>query len=842
MSRLQWQPVQATGAFNPVDALDASGKMFGRAGRTVNQMAENSLREDMITSSILDTKLDDEQKKLRIGAYTPTDQETQLPDHVLMDMIQSGQGMESIDTGNRNDMERFHALSQNYGSQLDNQRQTALAAINDSYNREFAIEQAKGYSPEDLAAVQASLQNKYAGPINEINRQFSTGARSLDANPTNVSSNYTMSLDQYGKPKWDSTGQAQPQRVSEARQAMMGDQSAQQVPPAAAAAPSNQGTPVLGTGSTNPHNAKTYAEVSETSPFNQIQDAGQRVNVMAFLDAIAKSEGADYNTLVGKGSFNNEVSDLSAHPNIVGMRTKDGPSTAAGKYQITGTTWKSLGHKGESDFSEDSQDSAAIELLKRRGAYDLVLQGDFEGAVNKLGNEWQGLPSGTSKNQGKRSWDDFNRYLKESLDVRSGNQQQVQNDPNDVSNITEEWASGRRGEQLGDAGLPNALPTGGYNEGARNLADVLGEGYGRESVTPEQMMAEANSKVSIDPLNYDGSSNVFKVMMDDLKVEVKPVKQLDATELKTAVDTLANELSIKPDVARAQLFNTSNKYGGLTESELYEIALRTPVTGNWVKNTLVDAKFDEVALKRNIKAAKKNKENRAETSGRLEDIQSKFSALDVIFKASNNAITKEMEYLNDVARKGGNAVVINSSQKRLDKAMKTRDSAQRDLEKIMTEGNKIYSKYMTEIKEPRPDVDNRMDPGKRDAAIRELTDQPPLAGDSKYANDDRTVSNYPPTPSQIRENNKKGMSQTEKNRSRVLESNPIVEYVRGKQNELYIRDLEDKDPAHKYGLIRDEVTKYGKSSPMDVINGGSGMAEVGGVRFTHLPERFNRLK
>lgn len=144
---------------------------------------------------------------------------------------------------------------------------------------------------------------------------------------------------------------------------------------------------------------------------SEIENSDQRANAKAFLDVIGMSEGANYNTLVGHGSFNKKVTDLSRHPNVIGMRTGDGPSTAAGKYQITGTTWRSLSHGGKAAFTEENQDAAAIELLKRRGAWNDVLNGNWEAAVAKLGNEWQSLPSGTSIHQGKRSWSQFRKYL-----------------------------------------------------------------------------------------------------------------------------------------------------------------------------------------------------------------------------------------------------------------------------------------------------------------------------------------------------------------------------------------------------------------------------------------------
>jgi muramidase (phage lysozyme) len=124
-------------------------------------------------------------------------------------------------------------------------------------------------------------------------------------------------------------------------------------------------------------------------------------NVRQFLDFLGKAEGADYDVIVGGGRFD----DFSAHPGVVGLRTKEGPSTAAGKYQITKTTFDDIAPRlGVTDFSPASQDRVALALIDRRGALDKVVRGDFEGAIKKLGKEWASLPSSTYR-QPKRSWD-----------------------------------------------------------------------------------------------------------------------------------------------------------------------------------------------------------------------------------------------------------------------------------------------------------------------------------------------------------------------------------------------------------------------------------------------------
>jgi lysozyme len=64
-------------------------------------------------------------------------------------------------------------------------------------------------------------------------------------------------------------------------------------------------------------------------------------------------------------------------------------STAAGRYQIIKPTWLSLKSKlGLPDFSPASQDAAAIELIRQRGALADVQAGRIESAVNKCAKVW----------------------------------------------------------------------------------------------------------------------------------------------------------------------------------------------------------------------------------------------------------------------------------------------------------------------------------------------------------------------------------------------------------------------------------------------------------------------
>jgi len=96
-----------------------------------------------------------------------------------------------------------------------------------------------------------------------------------------------------------------------------------------------------------------------------VDGSGLSPQAQGFLDAIASAEGTggDYNIIVGGQKF-----EGLEHPNIVGVVTKAGPSTAAGKYQITNETWQYLkkNYPDLGDFSPQNQDKAAFYLAKER--------------------------------------------------------------------------------------------------------------------------------------------------------------------------------------------------------------------------------------------------------------------------------------------------------------------------------------------------------------------------------------------------------------------------------------------------------------------------------------------
>jgi muramidase (phage lysozyme) len=117
-------------------------------------------------------------------------------------------------------------------------------------------------------------------------------------------------------------------------------------------------------------------EMSEPTLEEQREAVGDWVTpeIAAFLNTIAEAEGTNasnsYKIIVGLGKGGQNapayLTDYGQHPNIVGMITSHGPSTAAGRYQIVYKTWKGLVEQNPElkDFSPDNQDKAAWILAK----------------------------------------------------------------------------------------------------------------------------------------------------------------------------------------------------------------------------------------------------------------------------------------------------------------------------------------------------------------------------------------------------------------------------------------------------------------------------------------------
>ena len=132
-------------------------------------------------------------------------------------------------------------------------------------------------------------------------------------------------------------------------------------------------------------------------------------NEKAFLDMLAYSEGTSgpngYRTFFG-GSLFESYAD---HPrrffeftDKAGRRLK---TSAAGRYQFLSRTWDELKTKLDlPDFGPESQDAAALELIRQRGATNDVRAGRVSTAVKKCAPTWASLP-GAGYSQPERKLD-----------------------------------------------------------------------------------------------------------------------------------------------------------------------------------------------------------------------------------------------------------------------------------------------------------------------------------------------------------------------------------------------------------------------------------------------------
>jgi len=157
------------------------------------------------------------------------------------------------------------------------------------------------------------------------------------------------------------------------------------------------------------------------APANVDADTAAR-NVSAFLAMLQRAEGTagQYDPYRVCYGYSHTIADLSDHPAVTGewrgVQLSDsmcalagfGPgcvSSAAGAYQLIKGTWLSVRNAlGLPDFSAESQDAAAVELIRRRGALEDVKAGRLTTAVGKCRNEWASLPGNYAK-QGQRSVD-----------------------------------------------------------------------------------------------------------------------------------------------------------------------------------------------------------------------------------------------------------------------------------------------------------------------------------------------------------------------------------------------------------------------------------------------------
>lgn len=160
-------------------------------------------------------------------------------------------------------------------------------------------------------------------------------------------------------------------------------------------------------------------------------------NTQRYLRMLQQAEGTykgangdPYRVAFGGGT----IDDLSQHPrklhNFTQTDGKRNKTSAAGAYQFLGSTWDDVAGKlGLPDFGPQSQDLAALELMRRNGSLQDVLAGNFDKAVQKDGRTWASLPSSPYA-QPRRSQGFVERALGNMMGTaHAGQQPRQQNQP-----------------------------------------------------------------------------------------------------------------------------------------------------------------------------------------------------------------------------------------------------------------------------------------------------------------------------------------------------------------------------------------------------------------------------
>jgi len=128
-----------------------------------------------------------------------------------------------------------------------------------------------------------------------------------------------------------------------------------------------------------------------------VDDTTASQNERAFLDMIAFSEGTNgpygYATAFGGGCLDSLADHPRTYATFTNSRGETLRTSAAGRYQFLVKTWDALAKKLDlPDFGPASQDAAALELIRERGALADVRAGRTAQAIAKCAPVWASLP------------------------------------------------------------------------------------------------------------------------------------------------------------------------------------------------------------------------------------------------------------------------------------------------------------------------------------------------------------------------------------------------------------------------------------------------------------------
>ena len=184
-----------------------------------------------------------------------------------------------------------------------------------------------------------------------------------------------------------------------------------------ARAPNVQGIPPTPTGDTANDNKAAFLWMIRVCEGTSGPNGYKTMFTGATFDP-ASSTVVATNQYVKKfeGQTNNAY-NWADHPNLPISASVSGSgltSTAAGAYQFLYSTWKECQKAlNLPDFTELSQDTACLYLLKRRKALDDVESGNFTSAIAKCNLEWASLP-GSPYNQHPKDIGTAQAYYKQA--------------------------------------------------------------------------------------------------------------------------------------------------------------------------------------------------------------------------------------------------------------------------------------------------------------------------------------------------------------------------------------------------------------------------------------------
>lgn len=140
-------------------------------------------------------------------------------------------------------------------------------------------------------------------------------------------------------------------------------------------------------------------------------------NLTAFLKMLRHCEGTaginGYRTHFGGSLFDSYKDHPRKYFQFKNKRGESQRTSAAGAYQFIVPTWDSLKKRLKlPDFSPASQDLAAIELIREKGALEDVKNGVLDRALVKLRSVWASLPTSTEPQPHKTGAQVLDYYLK----------------------------------------------------------------------------------------------------------------------------------------------------------------------------------------------------------------------------------------------------------------------------------------------------------------------------------------------------------------------------------------------------------------------------------------------